>query len=647
MSSVQPTYSLGSRLIVVIALLLACGPAESQYSTGSITVLKREVPPRQLSFHKPVFVSPAGKYINSRLLLVPSNAENLGSYPHYLDSLKIKASRNLLTRTIFDAMVVRKPQPVKIVNSGESEAAFSQSEGMKIRNITVRRLDVFGSSIKEPDAENPDKVEKLLNKTHINTLEAIIRKNLLFKSGDVASPLVLSDNERLLRQLSYIDDARIIAVPVSENETDIVVLTKDIYSLAASYNYGGLKKGNLSVFEKNIFGMGHEFGIEIPFDTRIKESPGFGAHYKINNIARSFTNIEGFYLDDLREKSYGFIASKELISASTKYAGGISIIQMKTSEDLGSLEEPQLLRYNFQDYWLSRSFLLDRNTVSRIIIGARYTHNNIFNRPAISPDSYHELQNYRLYLASAAFSVQKYFKASLIYGYGRTEDIPYGGIVKFTAGNEINEFKHRYYFGTELALGKAFSRIGYVYSSIGISSFMNEGNTEQGMIAARINHFSNLFAMGRNMMRLFTNFRYTKGFNRYTDEHLLYPTDNGFSGFRNDSVTGIDRFSLGLETVVFSPANVYGFRFAFFAFADYSFLEGEYNQPLFRNSLSSVGIGVRIRNDNLLFNTLQIRLAYYPNPPDYSRISNVIISGEQLLRPSTFDPGPPSIIYYR
>ena len=64
-------------------------------------------------------------------------------------------------------------------------------------------------------------------------------------------------------------------------------------------------------------------------------------------------------------------------------------------------------------------------------------------------------------------------------------------------------------------------------------------------------------------------------------------------------------------------------------------------------ALSSIGVGIRIRNDNLVFNTFQIRIGYFPNPPAYSNISPVNISGEQLLKPNNFEPGAPAIIPYR
>ncbi len=641
-----PKYNIWYRLTIITVLLLIFRSACPQDPPDSIPV-KKISPQALVHLNNGLSVHLHGIAHDTKSPLAPTSANYSVINPYYLDSLKLKTSKNLITRKIYDLVIVRTPanNPKKV--SAESDAMYYEYEGRKIRNITVKRLDVFGGNVRDPDSESEKKVDRLLNKTHINTLEAIVRKNLLFKPGDLISPLILSDNERILRELSFIDDARIYIVPVSDEESDILVITKDVYSLGASYDYRGLKKGSLSVFEKNIFGIGHELGFEVPFNTSISDAPGFGVHYNINNIRKSFINLETFYLDDLIRESYGFRLSRDLLSSTTKYAGGISIIHMQTTEDLGSLPVPALLRYNFHDFWLSRSFLIDPKSVSRIILGARYTHNNILNRPSINPDSYHELQDYKIYIASAAFSVQKYYKASLIYGYGRTEDIPHGGLYKLTIGREFNEFKQRTYFSTEASLGKSAGKIGYIYGSVGLSSYLNGGKTEQGMLKFSLNHFSSLFPIMRSMVRTFVDFDYTKGFNRYTDEFLYFPRDNGFSGFRNDSITGIDRFNIGIESVVFSPANFFGFKFAYYGFADFSFLAGAQKNPHSYSGLASIGLGVRIRNDNLLFNTLQIRLVYYPDPPSFSKVSNVIVSGEQMLKPADFNPGPPSINLYR
>lgn len=579
-------------------------------------------------------------------LISPAGPENQRTLV-FLDSLKSRASKKLITRRLYDFVIIsHEPESTKEI-TGSSDIPFIDFKGLKIRKIEIRRLNVFGSNISVPDFNEPNKTEKLLNRTHINTNEIIIRRNLLFHEGDTISPLNLSDNERYLRELPYIDDARIIVVPVSGSEADIIVITKDIYSLGARASLNGLDKGSLSLFEKNVFGMGHEFGIEIPWDSKFTDSPGFGVKYNINNISRSFANLEFYYYDGLGKKTFGFDLSRKLISASTKYAGSISIREMFTSDDLDSLPEPAPVKYNLQDYWLLRSFLLDAGKVSRLILGARYTNNNVFSHPFILPESYHQLQQYKIFLGSLSWSVQKFYKASLVYGYGRTEDIPHGGLMNLTVGKEISEFKERYYAALSGSTGGSARGLGYVYGSAGLGTFINEGHPEQGIFSFRANFISNLSYLGRYRIRNFVSADYTRGFDRYSDEGLVFNRENGFSGFRNDSTKNNQRLSVSFESVFFSPVNFYGFRFAFFGFADAGFLFGTNEFVGSGDILSAIGLGIRIRNNNLIFNTFQIRFGFFPNLPEYSRTSSLLISGQQLLRPYNFEPGQPSVIPFR
>ncbi len=163
----------------------------------------------------------------------------------------------------------------------------------------------------------------------------------------------------------------------------------------------------------------------------------------------------------------------------------------------------------------------------------------------------------------------------------------------------------------------------------------------------RASYFSNLVYIGTYKVRNFVKANYTRGFDRYLDEHLFFNPDGVLSGFRNDSIGGTQRLTINLESVLFSPRNYYGFRFAFFAFANAVCLFGT-NQILKNGDfLSSIGLGIRLRNDNLLLNTFEIRLGFYPNLPLYSKVNYMTFSGEQLLKPDNFDPGPPSTLLYR
>jgi len=641
------TFSLSRRLLYFPAFIFIFSISYSQEISSGDSLRRKpesiytlDVENLRLSLnHKQVLVASQ--------LIPPLGSEDSRTLI-FMDSLKTRASRTLMTRKLYD-FVITSPggaAPSKEIKNS-SDASYHSYSGMKIRKIEIKRLSVFGTNIGNPDFYDPNKIENLLNKTHFNTNENIIRKNLLFSEGDTVIPLIVSDNERLIRDLPFIDDARILIIPVSDNEADVIVITKDVYSLGANFNFSGFDKVSLSVYEKNIFGMGHEFGIEIPYNSDISDVPGFGMNYKINNFRKTFVDFGTYYFNGLGKMTYGFDLTRKLVSATTKYAGGISVSEMYTTDDLDTMQVPAPLKYNLQDYWLLRSFLLNQVSVSRLIIGARYINNNVYSRPAIQPDSYHSLQKYKIFLGSVSFSVQKYHKAHLIYGYGRTEDIPYGGLINITVGRELNEFKKRYYIGSAISLGESIRGVGYFYTSAGFAAFYNEGNIEQGMLSLKTNFFSNLSYLGRYRMRNFLNIEYTRGLNRYSDEYLQFIRENGFSGFRNDSTGKAQRLSIGFESVLFSPANFYGFKFAIFGFADYGFLFGTHEYIGNGEVLSSLGIGVRIRNDNLIFNTLQIRLCFYPNLPDYSRINNLIISGEQLLKPDNFEPGRPSLLPFR
>ncbi len=627
-------------MITFLALLLNTGKLYSQTAIRQDTSLKVSrgsfIKTKDIVrfIQKDTLISIPGAYITAD---TTGKKETMAFY----DSLKIKASRLALTRALFDLVIVKPDTTDKRKITWSSREVFREYSGKKIRNISIRRLNVFGADVTNPGLYNPKGLEKVLNSTHINTNESILRKYLLFSVGDTISPLTLSDNERIIRQLPFINDARILVIPVSPQEADIIVVTRDTYSIGFDYNYRSPRNGVVYMFDRNFLGIGHSIELDIPYSVGSPNSPGVALKYNISNILKSFIDLNVNYYNALGRITYGINATKELLSSTTKYAGGVSLLQTSTTFDTLPL------KFTYQDYWLMRSFLIDQATATRVIAGLRYTNNNPFEKPDIDPNSYYSLQKYRFFIGSVALSVQNYYKANLIYNYGRTEDIPYGALVRLSGGYEINEFKQRLYSGIDLSYGQSFKNIGYIYSSAGFGTYFRNDFTEQGVLDVKVKYFSNLINLGQYRIRNFVNIDFTRGFDRYDDEFLYIPKFNGFTGFRNDSLRGTQRVYLNLESVLFSPLYIYGFRFAFFAFTDMAFLAT--NRQVVNNgrSLTSLGLGIRIRNDNLIFNTLQIKLGYFPNFPAYSRITNVNVSGEELLRPDKFDPGPPNVLLYR
>ena len=70
-------------------------------------------------------------------------------------------------------------------------------------------------------------------------------------------PDLMMDNERLLRSLPFLKDARILITPRPLNEqiVDVLVLTQDVFSIGVTGGIGSLNKGEVGFYDKNILGL--------------------------------------------------------------------------------------------------------------------------------------------------------------------------------------------------------------------------------------------------------------------------------------------------------------------------------------------------------------------------------------------------------
>lgn len=559
----------------------------------------------------------------------------------------MRAEKNRLTRLLYDIIVVTPPAGASLKDNLGSTKPFLQYEGLVIRNREIMRLNAFGTNIDDPVFYDPTKIEKILNSTYTKSKNFVLGKYMLFNEGDTISSLKMSDNERLLRNLPFVEDARILIIPAGENQADVVIVIRETYPIGFDVRLDDFTRGKVTLLNRNFAGFGHEWDISIPYDFDEYRSPGIGTRYAIKNIAHTFSNLELDFSDGLGSSTMGGLFSRAFVSSDTKYAWAATARMTFTSEDLDTMLIPVPLRFTYQDYWAARSFMLNREKVTRLIFSLRYIDNNVFSRPEINDNSYYRLQKYQLFMGSIALSTQKFINTSLIYSYGRTEDIPYGYLFEADAGREINEFKWRNYFGARASYGNIFNRFGYIYGGLSFSTFYNNMKTEQGMLQLTVRYFTPLVHAGRSQIRSFVNIYYTRGFNRYSDEYLYLKSSNLVRGFVNDSINGNHRIVISIEPVLFTPKPLYGFRFALFSFADAGFLiKGNIGAGEYHN-VTGFGLGVRIRNDQLVINTIQLRFGIYPGAPPWSETSWASVDGIVKLRPPGFEPGPPGVIPYR
>jgi outer membrane protein assembly factor BamA len=130
-----------------------------------------------------------------------------------------------------------------------------ESQGAVIGEIRVDVGDVFDPSIPEEDR----RLFRMANRLHRTTRESVIRDQLLFHSGDRYSRRVLEESERLLRQDRYLYDIEIRPVRYSGNRVDLVVVTRDVWTLNAGVNLGrsgGVSSTGFQIQDTNLLGTG-------------------------------------------------------------------------------------------------------------------------------------------------------------------------------------------------------------------------------------------------------------------------------------------------------------------------------------------------------------------------------------------------------
>jgi hypothetical protein len=559
------------------------------------------------------------------------------------------AEKSSFARGLHNIVILPSRQkPIKdTLNTSRSETQFTNYEGKIIRKVIIRKLDVFGTSVFDTNSRARSWIEKTGNRIHVKTTDYVINKNILVRPGDRLDPFVLADNERLLRSLSSIEDVRFIVSPAgnSGDSVDILVLTKDVWSLGFDMGLSGLDKGNFSLWERNLMGTGHDLQSGISWEKPItlndgtKTSPvGYDGFYRIRNMGGSFIDGRLFYTDLFENKAAGISLARNFFIENIRYAGGLQISHVewnKKIDDTASVLTPE--RGNTVSFWTGRSFSTESKNFStgnrsNIILTIGISHDDFNIRPQVEKNFLYDYQNKTLILGTIGFSEQNFYKSNLIYSFGRTEDIPYGSLIRITGGTEYNEFGTRGYMDYSYSMGQYLFNWGYLYSNVEFGSFIRQQSLEQGVA---------------NLELDFLYLNYMVGFHPFIDEYVTINDKFGLNGFTNRYIRGDRKAVLRYESVMFTPWYLLDFRIATYGFADFAYI-GYGNKFISESPLyTGLGAGIRIRNEKLVFNTLQLGVAYYPVALESGARWMFQISGETRLTARNFFVRAPSVLRLR
>ena len=267
--------------------------------------------------------------------------------------LKMNFTHNKFINNIFQqavSSVKRNPDSDNDDNYliGKSEDPYLPYQGKIIRHISV---EPFGMNRSFKDTTYRDKswAARMGGKLHRTTRKFVLRDNLFIEENTPLNAFKVADNERFIRSLEYIHDARIVidTLTNSPDSVDITVYTKDLFSIAGGASSDGLNHVHADLYDANVAGMGQKLQISGLYDYNRDPNFGYGLYYRKNNLRHTFIDATlGYSVINVspythQEESSEYISlSRQLVSPYSRFAGALQSAIQKITTFTTSMTPP-------------------------------------------------------------------------------------------------------------------------------------------------------------------------------------------------------------------------------------------------------------------------------------------------------------------
>ncbi|MDQ1296559.1 MAG: hypothetical protein QG611_537 [Bacteroidota bacterium] len=513
---------------------------------------------------------------------------------------------------------VRKKAYKKLI-----QKPYSAFEGKIIRKIDIVTLDPFGYSATDTTFAIQNFLLNAGNGMHIKTRRITIQNLLLIHKNDSFNSLLVKESERLIRSQKYVHEVYfyVVAAGAKSDSVDIFIRELDKWSIIPK---GSISTSVISVeiTDKNFLGSGHEF--QNVFSRNITNGiNSFNTNYFIPNVRNTYINTKLHYgVDGYGNFTRSLAVDRPFYSPLAKWAAGVSVASQFREDSLKDINlafVPFHLRFNTQDFWAGKAVQIFKETreeelVTNLIFTVRYLRIRYSERTSEQNDPLHIYSNEDFYLGGIGISARKYVQDKYIFKYGVIEDVPVGKIFGVTGGYQLKNNSRRLYLGMRFSFGNYYEW-GYLSSTIEYGTFFHLSHAEQGAFTAGVNYSTGLFEIGKWKFRQFVKPQITIGINRFSYDSLTLNDGYGLDGFNSPALSGTRRLLFTMQTQSYSPWNFIGFRFGPFLTCSLGMIGDDVNGLKNSKVYSQIGLGVLIKNENLVFNSFQISISFYPLIP--------------------------------
>jgi hypothetical protein len=528
-------------------------------------------------------------------------------------------------------------------------ASLTSYAGKRINSITIEQHN-FLSSIDSKESNLKDIFSKIGNKLQSNSKKRAIRENIFFKEWDVFDPSIIAYNEKWLRDLSYIQDAKITATitPYDTNQVDLIVVTKDLFSYGGELQINNKDAYAAKINNINLLGTGNSVQLIQNFENGRTPKSGWGYDIGLSNLMGSFISINaginqfGNNLANnvLSARKNYISVQRPLLHPNSKWLGGMEYLETFNKNVFPGTWDSvfdQQLNYDLKhkDIWVgyqltSQSKRIKSNAY-RQFIQYRYLENDFRARPIdylLQLDR--NYQNLNANFLSFTLVRQSVYRTRYLYGLGRYEDLPIGQSLTWTTGYSQIEKDRSAYLGFKFEQYKLSKKENYNHVIANIATSYINKSLQDIRFLSSLEQFSKLKYLNNGLRyRQILNLSFTQTLKNKYNEALRINSIFGIPQLNREQIKGGTRLSANWETVLYNNRAIWGFKSAPFVFGNLTYIRAVGNPILKGDIYTAIGSGMRIRNENLIFGTIELKGFYFPrtnqqvSPWNFSLITNL------------------------
>lgn len=556
------------------------------------------------------------------------------------DSIRARSERKGWSRTLYRALVRSERDSVRRAEVVDEDAVTAPYAGRRIAAIRIERLQPFD--------KDGNWFERAANTMHTQTRHRIIHRDLLFKVGEELDPHTITRTVQLLQSRRHISEVAIDVRPEPYDTTQVVVVVRarDSWTFEVDATVRSHGETSLGLSEANLFGRGHLVRLETNLNYRNYDYGGNVIEYAVPNAWGSFYALNFAAGRSFHTTRFNLGVQKDFLQP-TDYELGATYANDKVKHRFLERDTLELVKARDLNLWGGYARHLEPIDAS-VYLAARYHHQRVSMRPDdTSADHHPALHDYDALLFGLGIYREHFYSTNMIYGYGQREYIASGFKTELVGGYNWREFGDYLYVGGSHSMG-GYTSLGFLMGSLAAGTYINTVSNRQhyGVVDASLRWFSSLRQWGASRLRHFVGLSYTYGWNRATgaDEQVRFTNDRGLHLLK-DPVVGTNRLVLNTESVLFTPYQPYGFKVALFGYLDGGLIG--YDDNIFRNDgFLALGVGVRVRNERLVFKAIQLRLGVAFGPGGFAENRYIRFSSTSALQQYRYRPSRPEFVAY-